>query len=69
MSKGKPRHNPDKPQNKMGTWCRFAEQIPSFPKDGQDAYIHCEAGFDGHTGVCKGNPHKCKKAEYAAQAR
>lgn len=62
MAKGKPRHNPDKPQNKMGTWCRHAEAIPSFPKEGQEVYIYCELGYNAQ--FCKGNPHKCKKTQY-----
>ena len=66
MGKGKPRHNPDKPQNKRGTTCRFAEMIPSFPKEGQHVYIHCEAGHDAT--FCKGNPHMCKKAQYRNMA-
>lgn len=66
MGKGKPRHNPDKPQNKAGNRCGFAEQIPSFPKEGQDVYIYCEAGFDAN--FCKGNPHLCTKVWYRRQA-
>ena len=61
MSKGKPRHNPDKPQNKIGNWCRFAEDFPNTD------YIYCEAGYDAS--FCKGNPHKCKKAWYRSQSR
>lgn len=64
MGKGKPRHNPDKRQNQMGTWCGFAEDIPM--KDGS-VYIRCELGYDAS--FCKANPHKCKKAWYRSQAR
>lgn len=67
MGKGKPRHNLDKPQNKLGKQCRFAEFIPSFPKDGQDVHIYCMAHYS--TEYCKGNPHICKKAWYRSQAR
>ena len=61
MGKGKPRHDPEKPQNKIGTWCRFAESYP------HTDYIYCEAGYS--TRYCQGNPHKCKKAWYHSQAR
>lgn len=67
MGKGKPRHDPEKPQNKLGTTCQYAEFIPSFPKDGQDVYIYCRMHYS--TGFCQGNPHKCKKAWYKSQAR
>lgn len=64
MSKGKPRHNPDKRQNKMGTWCHFAEDIPTIDNPN---YIYCEAGYNAS--FCQGNPHKCKKAWYRSLAR
>jgi hypothetical protein len=61
MGKNKPRHNPDKPQNEMGTWCGWAEHIPR----GDGTFIiHCERGYDELTKFCKGNPHLCKKARY-----
>lgn len=61
MGKGKPRHDPDKPQNKLGKWCRFAEDYP------HTDYIYCEAGYDAR--FCKGNPHLCTKAWYRNQAQ
>lgn len=61
MSKGKPRHDPDKPQNKLGQWCRFAESYP------HTDYIYCMAGHDAR--FCKGNRHLCMKALYRSQAR
>ena len=64
MGKGKPRHDPEKRQNKLGNWCRFAENIPH--EDNPD-YIYCEAHYDAR--FCKGNPHMCKKAWYRSLAR
>lgn len=66
MGKGKPRHDPDKRQNKMGDWCGFCEAIPT-PDGG--IHLHCELNYDACTDICKGNPHKCKKARYADAAR
>lgn len=66
MGKGKPRHNPDKTQNKLGTVCRFAEFIPSFPKSGQTVHVHCMAGHSAKD--CQGNPHRCSSAWYRWQA-
>ena len=66
MGKGKPRHNPDKPQNNLGVQCGFAEFIPSFNFDGQYTVIYCRRGYS--TKNCHGNPHKCKKAWYRWQA-
>ena len=61
MGKGKPRHNPDKPQNKLGALCSWAETYP------HTTYIYCERGYSAQ--FCKGNPHLCKKAWYRSQAR
>lgn len=60
MAKGKPRHNPDKPQNKYGAECPLVEEIPQ--PDGS-IYLHCECmGIrDISTKVCKGNRHNCVK--------
>lgn len=54
MSKGKPRHNPDKRQNKLGAYCSYYE--------GSNRNFCCERGWD--VSKCKGNPHNCKKVEY-----
>lgn len=63
MGKGKPRHDPNKRQNKLGTNCRFNEEI--YTNNGK--YIRCELGYDAT--YCQGNPHKCKKAWYRSLAR
>lgn len=60
MGKGKPRHNPDKPQNKLGKMCGWAETYP------HTDYIYCEHGYNAE--FCKGDPHLCKKAWYRSQA-
>ncbi len=54
MGKGKPRHNPDKLQNKKGRWCGACEEI--------DGKLNCNYGED--TSICKGNPHNCIKTLY-----
>lgn len=54
MSKGKPRHNPDKPQNKIGDTCYYYE--------GFKGEYWCEHGYD--ITKCQGNPHNCKKVQY-----
>lgn len=58
MGKGKPRHNPDKKQNKKGNWCDCCEEIYG--------HLNCEAGAPCHIveEVCKGNPHNCCKVTY-----
>lgn len=58
MSKGKPRHNPDKKQNKYGSTCSCCEEI--------NGKLHCVAGAPDHVveDVCKGNPHNCCKVTY-----
>lgn len=53
MGKNKPRHNPDKPQNRYGNWCPYAEEH-------NDGSIICE----GDTKICKGNRHNCIKTKY-----
>lgn len=50
----KKRHNPDKPQNRMGDFCTYYE--------GHDNYHCCERGWDATK--CKGNPHNCIKVKY-----
>lgn len=54
MSKGKPRYNPDKPQNKIGSNCSYYE--------GYKDNFWCERGRD--VTKCKGNPHNCCKVKY-----
>jgi hypothetical protein len=54
MGKGKPRHNPDKKQNKYGSWCNYC--------DDYNGHLLCEQGEDAK--ICKGNPHNCVKIKY-----
>ena len=54
MGKNKPRHNPDKPQNKTGEHCWYYE--------GFNGQYWCERGWD--VSKCKGNPHNCTKVKY-----
>ena len=61
MGKGKPRHNPDKPQNKIGYWCQLYHET----KDGG----HCPHYHLGDAKVCNGNPHMCIKNWYRGLAR
>lgn len=51
MGKGKPRHNPDKRQNKMGADCPYYEE-------------HHLGVCDGDWRVCKGNRYNCIKTFY-----
>ena len=62
MGKGKPRHNPDKPQNKMGGFCTRYETY-SFCNT-----PYCEGGNCDDAKKCKGNPHNCVKTFYARLA-
>ena len=62
MSKGKPRHNPDKPQNKIGCWCAYYEEHEGI----NGVFSCCERGWD--TTKCKGNPHNCVKVIYQTLA-
>lgn len=60
MSKGSPRHNPNKPQNDhlmYGEHCSY-----------DDGGRWCEWGGQD-TNVCKGNPHNCVKLLYRNEAR
>ena len=56
MSKGKPRHNPDKKQNKYGGFCSYYEVYPN-------GTACCEVLY-GDAKICKGNPHNCVKCKY-----
>lgn len=58
MGKNKPRHHPDKLQNRMGKYCSYYEE--------HDNFACCEHGWD--ITKCKGNPHNCKKVEYQTLA-
>ena len=60
MGKGKPRHNPDKLQNKYGSFCPMVEEIYQ-PDD--SIYLRCEhfCGNANDIKVCKGNKHNCVK--------
>lgn len=60
MGKGKPRHNPDKPQNKIGGWCQLYHD-----KYGDS----CPHYYLGDVKVCQGNPHMCIKNFYRGLAR
>ena len=53
MSKGKPRHNPDKPANLRGGWCSHCDEV-----DGE-----LIRNYEGKRGcaICGGNPHNCIK--------
>ena len=57
MSKGKPRHNPNKPANKYGRHCPYYEEYI----DGSTA---CEALLPGNVLKCGGNRHNCVKVSY-----
>ena len=55
MSKGKPRHNPDKPANKYGDRCPYYEEYIT-------GKVGCECkSFYGDELECKGNRHNCVK--------
>ena len=54
MEKRKPRHNPDKLQNKLGSQCVYYE--------GNENHYWCELGYD--ISKCHGNPHNCCKVKY-----
>jgi hypothetical protein len=58
LSKGKPRHNPNKPQNKYGDWCSYCDEV--------NGKLYCEQGKDAN--ICKGNPHNCIKVLYKIAA-
>lgn len=54
MGKGKHRHDPDKPQNLIGSNCSYYE--------GNEKTNWCERGWD--VTKCKGSPHNCCKVKY-----
>lgn len=60
MDKDKPRHNPDKKQNKMGDFCQYYEEYDS-------RHVAYE-GNAGNAKVCQGNPYNCVKTFYKRAA-
>lgn len=56
MAKGKPRHNPDKPQNNKPLVCPYYETYSWMP-----GIAYCEGGETNAAYICKGNPHNCIK--------
>ena len=63
VGKGKPRHNPDKPQNKIGAVCPWYEEF----KDGSGKTMikNCEGWMSTKAAeICDGNPHNCIKVKY-----
>lgn len=64
MGKGKPRKNPNKPQNRYRDFCQYYEESGG-------EHGHCEALLtNGNpTVICKGNPHNCCKVKYSEMAR
>lgn len=60
VGKNRPRHNPDKKQNRMGDFCQYYEKCAS-------GHSVCE-GHVGDANVCKGNPHNCVKTLYRRAA-
>ena len=59
MTKGKPRHNPDKPQNNYG-------RCPYY--DGKQCEAGIKYGNRNPIKICKGNRHNCVKVEYKVHA-
>jgi len=59
MSKGKPRHNPNKPENLKGDWCGACDVISD--DEGNVLDMNCEYGENTH--IFLGNPHNCLKTE------
>lgn len=57
MGKGKPRHNPNKPQNKYGSHCKLYES---------DGGYYCPSNLPMEEILkrCKCNRHNCCKLKY-----
>lgn len=58
---GKLRHNPDKPQNKYGSKCWYADEV--------NGKLVCEWSGKPKSSeevmkICKGNMHNCCKLKY-----
>ena len=64
MGKGKPRHNPDKPANKRGGFCKAYEEF----SDGSCNCSYPSPHSCKEASVCKGNPHNCIKTKYRRAA-
>lgn len=63
MGKGKPRHNPDKPQNKIGAVCPWYEEFKD--SSGEVTVKNCEGWMSTKAAeICGGNPHNCIKVKY-----
>jgi hypothetical protein len=58
MGKNKPRHDPNKPQNKYGNECWYVEEI--------NGHLYCTRYGTSNSviPICKGNPHNCIKTKY-----
>ena len=54
MGKNKPRHNPNKAQNRYGGKCVHFEET----------WCHAPFSSDLDVSICKGNPHNCIKIKY-----
>lgn len=65
MGKGKPRHNPDKPQNTVGGDydCEFYDSYADGREFCHDHWNKWWKTEDGKL-VCKGNPHTCLKMKH-----
>ena len=63
MSKGKPRHDPDKPANQYGSRCPCFEE---YIDDTCGCEVHPEIAGDKLK--CGGNRHNCVKVDYQKQA-
>ena len=57
MGKGKPRWNPDKPQNNKSPRCPRYEEY-------NNGLCYCHGGHVKDAYTCKGNPHNCVKTKY-----
>ena len=60
MGKNKPRHDPEKKQNKYGKECYFYDNTTG-------SGYRCDFGND--VSICKGNRHNCVKQKYHDLAR
>lgn len=61
MRIGKPRHDPDKPQNSIAGFCTRYEKYAN-------GGCYCEQGDSNDAKTCKGNPHNCIKTKYKRAA-
>lgn len=60
MGKDKPKHNPNKEQNKKGNFCQYYEEYSI-------GNVACER-LIGDVKVCQGNPNNCVKTFYKRAA-